>query len=74
VPAKYLIYKDWNRHPLGDTKNELEIDQQRLLAELETLAAFSDAAPPAVTRIVFTPADLKARAWVISRCEEAGSP
>ncbi len=20
VPAKYLIYKDWNRHPLGDTK------------------------------------------------------
>jgi len=51
---------------------KLEIDQQRLLAELETLAAFSDAAPPAVTRIVFTPADLKARAWVISRCEEAG--
>jgi N-carbamoyl-L-amino-acid hydrolase len=51
---------------------KLEIDQHRLLAELETLAAFSDAAPPAVTRIVFTPADLKARAWVISRCEEAG--
>jgi (S)-ureidoglycine aminohydrolase len=20
VPAKYLIYKDWNRHPLGDAK------------------------------------------------------
>jgi ureidoglycolate amidohydrolase len=51
---------------------KLEIDQQRLLAELETLAAFSDAEPPAVTRIVFTPADMKARAWVISRCEEAG--
>ena len=51
---------------------KLEIDQHRLLAELETLAAFSDAEPPAVTRIVFTPADLKARAWVISRCEEAG--
>ncbi len=51
---------------------KLEIDQQRLLAELETLAAFSDAEPPAVTRIVFTPTDLKARAWVISRCEEAG--
>src|SRR5438132_2560534 len=50
----------------------LEIDQHRLLAELETLASFSDAAPPAVTRIVFTPADLKARAWIISRCEEAG--
>jgi N-carbamoyl-L-amino-acid hydrolase len=50
---------------------KLEIDQQGLLAELETLAAFSDAEPPAVTRIVFTPTDLKARAWMIARCEEA---
>jgi len=51
---------------------KLEIDQQRLLSEIEALAAISDAEPPAVTRIVFTPADLKARAWIISRCEEAG--
>ena len=51
---------------------KLEIDQQRLLSELETLATFSDAEPPAVTRIVFTPTDLKARAWLIARCEEAG--
>ncbi len=51
---------------------KLEIDQERLLSELETLAAFSGAEPPAVTRVVFTPTDLKARAWVISRCEEAG--
>src|SRR6266700_3174221 len=51
---------------------KLEIDQHRLLAELETLASFSDAAPPAVTRNVFTPSDLKARTWLISRCEEAG--
>src|SRR3979490_397022 len=53
-------------------KMKLEIDQHRLLDELETLAAISDAEPPAVTRIVFTPTDLKARAWMISRCEEAG--
>jgi ureidoglycolate amidohydrolase len=53
-------------------KMKLEINQERLLQELETLAAFSDAEPPAVTRVVFTPTDLKARAWVISRCEEAG--
>jgi ureidoglycolate amidohydrolase len=51
---------------------KLEIDQQRLLSEIETLAAISDAEPPAVTRIVFTPADLKARSWVISICKEAG--
>src|SRR5947199_10448255 len=51
---------------------KLEIDQQGLLSELETLATFSDAEPPAVTRIVFTPTDLKARAWMMARCEEAG--
>src|SRR5467141_3176575 len=53
-------------------KMKLEIDQQRLNSEIETLAGFSDAEPPAITRIVFTPTDLKARAWVIARCEEAG--
>ena len=51
---------------------KLEIDQQRLLSEIEALAAISDAEPPAVTRIVFTPTDLRARAWVISLCKEAG--
>src|SRR5437667_10164017 len=51
---------------------KLEIDQQGLLSELERLATFSDAEPPAVTRIVFTPTDLKARAWMMARCQEAG--
>jgi ureidoglycolate amidohydrolase len=50
----------------------LQIDRQRLQAEIDALAAFSDAEPPAVTRIVFTPTDSKARAWLMSRCEEAG--
>jgi ureidoglycolate amidohydrolase len=48
------------------------IDQDRLLSEIDALASFSDAEPPAVTRIVFTPTDLKARAWLKARCEEAG--
>jgi N-carbamoyl-L-amino-acid hydrolase len=51
---------------------KLEIDQQRLNSEIETLAAISDAEPPAVTRIVFTPTDVKARAWMIALCKEAG--
>jgi N-carbamoyl-L-amino-acid hydrolase len=51
---------------------KLHIDQQRLSSEIEGLAAISEAEPPVVTRIVFTAADLKARAWMISRCEEAG--
>jgi N-carbamoyl-L-amino-acid hydrolase len=50
----------------------LTIDRDRLLAEIDTLATFSDAEAPAVTRIVFTPTDLKARAWMKARCEEAG--
>jgi ureidoglycolate amidohydrolase len=50
----------------------LEIDRDRLLSEIEALALFSDAEAPAVTRIVFTPTDLQARAWIKARCEEAG--
>ena len=51
---------------------KLAINQERLSAEIEALAAFSAAEPPAVTRVVFTPMDLKARAWIQARCVEAG--
>jgi len=51
---------------------KLEVDQDRLLSEIEALAAISDAEAPAVTRIVFTPTDRKARAWLGGLCEEAG--
>jgi len=51
---------------------KIEVDQHRLLSEIEALASISDAEPPAVTRIVFTPTDLKARTWLKARCEEAG--
>jgi ureidoglycolate amidohydrolase len=50
----------------------IDINQEHLVSEIEALAAFSDADPPAVTRIVFTSADLKARAWMKARCEDAG--
>src|SRR6266566_2909684 len=50
----------------------LVIDRDRLLSEIETLASFSDAEAPAVTRIVFTPTDLKARAWMKEHCGDAG--
>ena len=51
---------------------KLDVDRDRLMSEIEALAAISDAEAPAVTRIVFTPTDLKARAWLRARCEEAG--
>jgi ureidoglycolate amidohydrolase len=46
----------------------LTIDQHRLLSEIEALAQISDAEPPAVTRVVFTPTDLKARTWLRKKC------
>ena len=51
---------------------KLEIDAARLSAEIEALALISEAEPPVVTRIVFTPADMRARAWMIERCRDAG--
>jgi N-carbamoyl-L-amino-acid hydrolase len=50
----------------------LTIDTWKLTRELETLAAFSEAPAPAVTRIVFSAQDLRARAWLGQLYEEAG--
>lgn len=50
----------------------LTVSRDRLLSEIDELASFSDAQAPAVTRIVFTPMDFKARAWIKARCEAAG--
>ena len=50
----------------------LAIDQQRLVSEIESLAVFSDAEAPAVTRVVFSPTERMARAWIKERCVECG--
>src|SRR5260370_33222532 len=42
------------------------------LPEIHDVVSSPEADAPAVTRIVFTPTDLKARAWVKGRCENAG--
>jgi len=49
----------------------LAIEQDRLSSEIEALAAISDAPPPVVTRVLFTAADLRGRAFVKRLCEEA---
>jgi ureidoglycolate amidohydrolase len=51
---------------------KIEIDKKRVSDEIDALAVFSDAEPPAVTRLVFNAADMRARAWMKARCEEAG--
>ena len=50
----------------------LEVDKDQLISEIEELSLISDAEAPAVTRIAFTPTDLRARAWCLARCKEAG--
>src|SRR5438552_3886901 len=50
----------------------LEIDTDRITRELEHLASFSDAPPPAVTRVVFSEQDLRARSYVKGLCAAAG--
>jgi len=49
-----------------------EVDRRRLIGEIEELAGISDAPPPAVTRVVFTSTDLKAREWLTAHCREEG--
>jgi ureidoglycolate amidohydrolase len=43
-----------------------------MVAELQTLARISAAEPPVVTRVVFSQADLRARAYVKGLCAAAG--
>jgi ureidoglycolate amidohydrolase len=52
------------------TRPRLSIDG--VIAELQALAQISEAEPPVVTRVVFSEADLRARAYVKSLCAEAG--
>lgn len=44
----------------------------RLMAEIEELSRFSEHPAPAVTRVLFSPEDMKARAWLREKCEAAG--
>jgi ureidoglycolate amidohydrolase len=50
----------------------VHVDQERLVHELETLASFSDAPAPAVTRVVFSKADLESRTYIEGLFREAG--
>lgn len=50
---------------------QLKIDQLRLTEELDALGSISEAPPPAVTRVVFTEADVRGREFVKGLCREA---
>jgi len=50
----------------------LPIDVARLQAEIDELAAISQAPAPAVTRVLFSPEDQRARKWLTAKFESAG--
>jgi N-carbamoyl-L-amino-acid hydrolase len=50
----------------------MQINRDRLVADLETLASFSDDTPPGISRLVFADADQKSRVWLKSQCSDAG--
>jgi N-carbamoyl-L-amino-acid hydrolase len=51
---------------------DIQIDASRLEAQLDQLATFSDVPAPAVTRVLFTDVDLRAREYVRGLMHEAG--
>jgi ureidoglycolate amidohydrolase len=55
---------------MATSQPQLSIDT--LIQELHTLAKISEAEPPVVTRVVFSEADLRARAYVKGLCTAAG--
>jgi N-carbamoyl-L-amino-acid hydrolase len=50
----------------------LTIHEQRLQREIDELALITEAAPPVVTRVLFSESDLRGRAFVKNLCREAG--
>ena len=48
------------------------VNKQRLQQEIDELALITEAKPPVVTRVLFSEADLRGRAFVKNLCCEAG--
>lgn len=50
---------------------KLSIDRDKLVSWIDELALITEAEPPVVTRVLFSEADQRARAWLRERCREA---
>jgi ureidoglycolate amidohydrolase len=49
----------------------MQINRERLVDDLETLASFSDDTPPGISRLVFAEADQRSRIWLKAQCSDA---
>jgi ureidoglycolate amidohydrolase len=50
---------------------KLPVDRDKLVKWIDELALITEAEPPVVTRVLFSEADQRARAWLRERCQEA---
>ncbi|HEY4416312.1 MAG TPA: M20 family metallo-hydrolase [Verrucomicrobiae bacterium] len=53
-------------------KLKISVDKKRLQCEIDDLSLITEAKPPVVTRVLFSEADLRGRAFVKNLCREAG--
>lgn len=51
---------------------QIRVDGERIVADLEKLATFSDTESPVITRVVYSDADQRARAWLKEQCVASG--
>ncbi|HLX71511.1 MAG TPA: M20 family metallo-hydrolase [Verrucomicrobiae bacterium] len=51
---------------------KISVDKSRLQKEIDDLALITEAAPPVVTRVLFSEADLRGREFVKALCRDAG--
>src|SRR5882757_4500217 len=66
IPRK----RDWSLELFR--MNSIQVDIKKLQHELDSLALITEAAPPVVTRVLFSEADLRGRAFVKNLCRKAG--
>lgn len=55
-------------------RENITLNAERLLGEIEHISQFSDVPAPAVTRILYTPADMAARRYLQQLADTAGLP
>lgn len=51
---------------------QINVDANRIVADLEKLATFSDTESPVITRIVYSESDQRARSWLKQECAASG--
>ena len=66
------VFADARQDQLAVETGRIAIDAGRVQAQLAHLATFTDAPPPAVTRVLWTSTDLAGRAYVTTLLEEVG--